>query len=145
MDELVPALATGLGLVITGEERAGVSYTDPLLLVDEEPSAVVQEVPQPAMDSNTMKSFTFEDVLDTLNKNEETQATAEMENEFQKFEQTETHEARTTEEPRQVSQSEETQEEETFVEPKGKSRKPSNKIDILGWLQNFMEQDDATK
>lgn len=145
MDELVPALATGLGLVITGEERAGVSYTDPLLLVDEEPGAGMQEVPQPALDYSTMGSFTFEDVLATLNKNEESQARVEIENEFEKFEQAETQEALVVQEPRQANESQETQEEETVVEPKGKSRKPSNKIDILGWLQNFMEQDDATK
>jgi hypothetical protein len=107
---------------------------------------IVEEAPQPAMNSNTMKSFTFEDVLDTLNKVEEAQMNEEVESGFAKFEENRlAQEMSIEEEPKQAIQREENNLEERLEDTKGKARKPSNKIDILGWLQNFMEQDDATK
>jgi cell division protein FtsA len=146
MDELVPALATGLGLVITGEERAGVNYIDPLLLVEDEPEVNHTDVKEPISDTTNMKSFTFEDVLDTLNKNEEPQEVEPEVGGFAKFEEDQKNFQSIEHEDAQMSAELEREEaDEVNSQPPLKPKRPTNKIDILGWLQNFMEQDDATK
>lgn len=142
MDELVPALATGLGLVITGEERAGVNYVDPLLLIEEEVRPQGNDVQEPVLDSSSMKTFSFEDVLESMNKNEEAEQKVEEASNFAQFEEMQNVQSN-VEEP--LINEEQNTEKEIPTEPVRAPKKPSSKIDILGWLQNFMEQDDATK
>jgi cell division protein FtsA len=151
MDELVPALATGLGLVITGEERAGEAYINPVVLVEDDVEQnrtveppVLDELPSEL----NLKNMSFAEMLGVISESDISNSEkVEAPNipESEKIQTPSHEEFHYTEQPEQkdnVDQENLSSNTTASVDTKVGSK---NRIDILGWLKNYLEQDDATK